>query len=1230
MSEHNSDTYYNHKAKRPYFHWVERAQKGQLASISIKIPFFAQSSFFKKFSPGKAKTLLLIKGPQLSPNESVMKSQIYDLAEGKRFVPEQAKIRELARMVHFNLVNENAISMSDMTQMEFSPALPREINPLFIERKFEYRNEKNNQRLISFLQCLGIENPGQNEFLLAYVITELIEAVITFRDKFPEVKIYLEVPSAEPSEESISVVEIEDWQIFPVQETAYKFHSIPETNQPYLGRFELVEQSEESHATDEIMTFGSSFYHTATKKLDLVPTKTVKTATSSSGTQLDRPALEGHYQIYRSFMNLNQSNVQIFDHMVSPYRYGISLENHRDQEIAYSTLSFWTEFEYEGKSYRVHNFSSHLHDLVKFLAQGIGYFSEKDRKELAFFKKGLKRDNDLKILKHQGVAALILLECSRYILGQPLSSGEVIEANQDQDFLVVLEKNIYQLFKNTISMDRYAEQTQDQLTSLKDFLSDRVYVFFINSCEVVLRIIKMGHRYLCVGDKIVEVGMENHFLSEVILALIEPIFIMSRGDVISKGQSKYFDSLVRWTAHSDLLDDSERFAEPLFEGAAIEAELKNQYVQKISVSDATLPFLYAKIAELARKDWRVMIDAIPLEELGEDDLSSEMTLQNGKTDWFELSPKVFFKGQQIRLEDIKFSGSGKGVGTGVLFYKGRPYLIDPKVLPKFAVLESFWERIKRDELNAGGGREKDFVRVPRSAILELLALADSGTPITSDNPYWNQIYNFYKNLGSDEQRIQLPEHLQQILKDYQVVGTQWINDLYRLHLGGILADDMGLGKTLQALTFLNQHRLEGHKTWSLVVVPTSLCFNWENEARKFTPELDLEIFTTAKKKDIFETKKDQHRVIVVTYGLLSEHEKFFAEQLWDVVIFDEAQNLKNLSSKRTSSARGLKAKFKLALSGTPLENNFLDFFSLTDLVLPGSLGSYKNFIEVFGAGKSIESEDVIMLKKKIKPIVLRRTKGSVNLNLPQKTEESLRLEFDEEQLDIYRKLALSHNDQVSQMIRDFGESKSQLAMLTALLRLRQVCSDPNGVPNIVYKETPPKLSYIVDCLKEHLEEGKSVIIFTQFIATLQHLTRLFEKNNIPFSTIHGSVTAKARGQILDEFQNSDAPQVLLMTLKTGGVGLNLTKASVVYHVEPWWNPAVENQATDRVHRLGQKKDIQVYRLIMKDSVEEKIELLKSKKQKYFDSLFSESEVLSNSDAAVGGYLSVEDFKFLLS
>jgi SNF2 family DNA or RNA helicase len=459
--------------------------------------------------------------------------------------------------------------------------------------------------------------------------------------------------------------------------------------------------------------------------------------------------------------------------------------------------------------------------------------------------------------------------------------------------------------------------------------------------------------------------------------------------------------------------------------------------------------------------------------------------------------------------------------------------------------------------------------------------------------------------------------------------------LYKISLGGILADDMGLGKTIQVIGFLEVLRYRNITDFQLIVVPTSLVYNWISEIKKFAPLLNVSVFESKNKNVYHESwSAVPPHIVIITYGLLTENVELLKQYKWNSVIYDEAQNLKNITSQRTTAARSLSAKSVFCITGTPMENHFGEYFSLIDLCVPGALGDYGDFRQVFSLEtfeKKKLQEEINYLRVKTSPLVLRRIKSEMLEQLPDKFESTILLPFEKEQLKIYRDIAISWNEKIKSVIDKDNQTNTQLEMLTALLRLRQVCSNPAMIEDVLYKKNPPKFELLLESVSEIYEKGESVLIFTNFLATLFELEKRFKESGYKTHVIHGALSAKKRQIELDQFQNNPEASILIMTLKTGGVGLNLTKASYVFHIEPWWNPAAENQATDRAHRIGQKKSVQVYKYIMKDSIEEKIQELKVKKNNAFDALFTEeSESELAKEKSFSGKLSYSDFEFLIN
>ncbi len=644
--------------------------------------------------------------------------------------------------------------------------------------------------------------------------------------------------------------------------------------------------------------------------------------------------------------------------------------------------------------------------------------------------------------------------------------------------------------------------------------------------------------------------------------------------------------------------------------------------------DGSLSAALENLQFLVPFGFKLLLNDQPLYELAENELKINFQIKNRLDqtllNWFELSPQFFLMGHSVNPDQFLRLGVG-----GVIEYENRLYLVPQAQMPSLRLLEQFWKKLQKgkDE-SARKSRREVIYQLPKNQTLFLLALRNAGIPFKGDEQ-WDQLCLFYDSLGKQNQMFTLPKTVTANLKKYQELGVQWLQDLYRLRLGALLADDMGLGKTLQALVFLEDLRSKHDMGSVLIVVPSSLVYNWCHEIEKFIPSLPVRIFSGENKESIANSVKAQKpELVIVTYGLLLEHIDVINCHPWNVVVFDEAQNLKNISAKRTTAARSLKARFKIALTGTPMENHYGEFYSLLDLLVPGCLGPIENFRSQYVNSPVVDYEIIKDLKLKVRPLLLRRSKKEILDQLPEKQETTVQIAFEDQQKEIYRDIALSYNQRVQEAMVAQGTANVQLQMFTALLRLRQACSDPGGLPDVKYDKTPPKLETLVDSLKEIIESGESALVFTQFLQTLKHTSRLLKNAGLPVFVLHGGVSLPKRHKTLFDFNAHAGGAILLMTLKTGGVGLNLTKASYVFHIEPWWNPAVENQATDRAHRMGQTKAVQVFKYIMHKSLEEKIEILKEKKDLKFQSLFTDNEDFSKT-VDTKNSISKEDFDTLL-
>jgi SNF2 family DNA or RNA helicase len=446
--------------------------------------------------------------------------------------------------------------------------------------------------------------------------------------------------------------------------------------------------------------------------------------------------------------------------------------------------------------------------------------------------------------------------------------------------------------------------------------------------------------------------------------------------------------------------------------------------------------------------------------------------------------------------------------------------------------------------------------------------------------------------------------LQANLRPYQQQGLAWLQFLREFHLAGILADDMGLGKTLQILAHLLLEKESARcDRPSLVIVPTSLTFNWLHEAKRFTPGLKVLLLHGAQRKARFR-QLDRYDLIITTYPLLTRDSEMLKAQDYHLLILDEAQTIKNPKAKASRMVRQLEARHRLCLTGTPLENHLGELWSLFDFLMPGLLGDDKQFRRDFRL--PIESRQdaaaAARLSQRLRPFLLRRTKQQVARELPEKSEIVQSVVLEGAQRELYETVRLSMHRRVREEIERLGLARSQIVVLDALMKLRQVCCDPRLLKTDS-AEPPPasaKLSHLLALLEEMVEEGRRILLFSQFTSMLSLIEAELRHAGIGYVKLTGQT--RDRETPVRRFQQGEVP-LFLISLKAGGVGLNLTAADTVIHYDPWWNPAVERQATDRSHRIGQRQKVFVYKLICEGTLEEKILAMQQRKQRLADSLY---------------------------
>ena len=468
-----------------------------------------------------------------------------------------------------------------------------------------------------------------------------------------------------------------------------------------------------------------------------------------------------------------------------------------------------------------------------------------------------------------------------------------------------------------------------------------------------------------------------------------------------------------------------------------------------------------------------------------------------------------------------------------------------------------------------------------------------------------------------EGSMQMPSLLKANLREYQKIGVQWLQMLDFYGLGGILADDMGLGKTVQILCVICSY-LEKHKENSkpiMVVCPSSLCLNWQNEIEKFTTGVTSQVIhgsLEARKKQIENIKN--YNIVITSYELLKrdidEYKK--SETQFKFIIADEAQYIKNNNTQNAKAIKNINAETRYALTGTPIENSLSELWSIFDFIMPGYLFGYRKFKEMYETPIVRDADEYATnkLKKLIEPFVLRRIKKEVLTELPDKMITILNSQMTDEQQDIYLSYLARAKKDVMEEIKENGIEKSQIKILALLTRLRQICCHPSlFIEN--YKGESGKLNQCIEIIKDAIQSGHKILLFSGYTAMFDIIEKELKKEKIEYLKLTGQTKVSDRVNLVDEFNNSPDKKLFLISLKAGGTGLNLVGADMVIHYDPWWNLSAENQATDRTYRIGQKRNVQVYKLITKNSIEEKIYELQKRKESLIDSMISTNQTFIN-------------------
>lgn len=526
-------------------------------------------------------------------------------------------------------------------------------------------------------------------------------------------------------------------------------------------------------------------------------------------------------------------------------------------------------------------------------------------------------------------------------------------------------------------------------------------------------------------------------------------------------------------------------------------------------------------------------------------------------------------------------------------------------------LENLTDNIEIEDENV----EENSIKLPiyRALYLEKIFKNMPNTNIQKNEYYKNMISQI------EDRQIDLstkiPPKLNAELRTYQKIGYKWLRTLEQYKMGGILADDMGLGKTIQLLAVILSYvqKNKGNVKPSIIICPSSLALNWYNEIQKFTSTLKALVISgdyLERKRKIEEIGK--YQVIITSYDSLKRDIDLYKNYCFKYVVADEAQYIKNNNTKNSKAIKTINAETKFALTGTPIENSLSELWSIFDFIMPGYLYKYKKFKELYETPIIKEQNEDVMnkLKKQIEPFVLRRTKGEVLTELPDKTVTILNNEMSEEQYNIYMSYMAQARKEIMSQIDINGFEKSQIKILSLLMRLRQICCHPKLFLR-EYEGESSKLNQCIEIIQDAVLGGHKILLFSSYTSMFEIIEEKLKNIGVKYLKLTGQTKVGERIELVDKFNTNENIKVFLISLKAGGTGLNLTGADMVIHYDPWWNLSAENQATDRTYRIGQKRNVQVYKLITKNSIEEKIYELQQKKAKLIDNMLSTDATFIN-------------------
>ena len=599
------------------------------------------------------------------------------------------------------------------------------------------------------------------------------------------------------------------------------------------------------------------------------------------------------------------------------------------------------------------------------------------------------------------------------------------------------------------------------------------------------------------------------------------------------------------------------------------------------------------VFEKAKGDWNILLsEELKSQFIYRVKLQPEIVAKKtAKSDWFEYNVTYKYKDISLTHSELKkfFSSTSK-------FYK----LDDGRLL--FLTNRNIFQEVE-SVIRVGEKLKDNVYNMPISKLPYIYQLSRFNSDVTFDGDDFVQ--DMFKSLVNRklENKQLLPQNIRTVLRSYQKAGFNWIKMLEKFKLNGILADEMGLGKTIQAIAILSDLPSDSK---SVVVCPKTLLYNWAAEIDKFNPSLSYLILEGAKEERLKALKKMKVNIFFVSYAILANDLDQFKEMEFDYIILDEAQHIKNSNTLRSKAVKELKSKHKLALTGTPIENNSEELWSIFDFLMKGYLPASNLFRKIVTDTKMIEGFTAAKMQQMLAPFILRRKKQDVLIELPDKQEQTIFCKMNPVQEKLY--LQVLENIKKNVLNKSGKElNKNYMNILSALMKLRQICNHPSLIEPKIKDDI--ELSAKTDTLREIIldavENDQKILIFSQFVKMLNVLRKIFKDNDIQYEYMDGST--KNRMKVVDNFNNNENVRAFLISLKTGGYGLNLTSADTVIIADPWWNPMSENQAIDRAHRIGQTKKVIVYKMITKGTVEEKILKMQKDKKELFDTLIEGSQ-----------------------